>query len=137
MMHACGHDVHITSMVGTARMLSMLKDQWRGTLVIVGQPAEETIDGARSMLKDGFFNRFPKPDFAIALHDSPDFAAGTVAVVPGYALASSTNVDLKVRGIGGHGSNLSRQKTRLCWPLKSSWDYRPLSAGRIRRWIRQ
>lgn len=103
-MHACGHDVHITSMVGTARMLSILKDQWRGTLVIVGQPAEETIDGARSMLKDGFFNKFPRPDFAIALHDSPDFAAGTIALVPGYALASSTNVDLKVRGIGGHGS---------------------------------
>ncbi|MBA2525057.1 MAG: amidohydrolase [Pyrinomonadaceae bacterium] len=103
-MHACGHDIHMTSMLGTARMLSLLKDQWRGTLVLVGQPAEETIDGARAMIKDGFFNRFPKPDFAIALHDSPDFAAGTVGVVPGYALASSTNLDIKIRGVGGHGS---------------------------------
>lgn len=103
-MHACGHDVHMTSMLGTARMLSSLKDQWRGTLVIVGQPAEETIDGARAMVKDGFFTRFPKPDFAIALHDSADFAAGTVGLVPGYALASSTNIDIKVRGVGGHGS---------------------------------
>ncbi len=103
-MHACGHDVHMTSMLGTAKMLSELKDQWRGTLVIVGQPAEETIDGARAMVKDGFFTRFPKPDFAIALHDSPDFAAGTVGLVPGYALASSTNVDIKIRGVGGHGS---------------------------------
>ncbi|MBA3572155.1 MAG: amidohydrolase [Pyrinomonadaceae bacterium] len=103
-MHACGHDVHMTAMLGTAKMLSELKDQWRGTLIIVGQPAEETIDGARAMVKDGFFSRFPKPDFAIALHDSPDFAAGTVAVVPGYALASSTNLDIKIRGVGGHGS---------------------------------
>jgi hippurate hydrolase len=103
-MHACGHDVHITSMLGTARMLSSLKDQWRGTLIIVGQPAEETIDGARAMVKDGFFTKFPRPDFAIALHDSPDFAAGTVGLLPGYALASSTNVDIKIRGVGGHGS---------------------------------
>lgn len=103
-MHACGHDIHMTSLLGTARMLSSLKNQWRGTLIIVGQPAEETIDGARAMIKDGFFSRFPKPDFAIALHDSPDFAAGTVGVVPGYALASSTNVDIKIRGVGGHGS---------------------------------
>jgi len=103
-MHACGHDVHMTSMLGTAKMLSELKEQWRGTLIIVGQPAEETIDGARAMIKDGFFTRFPKPDFAIALHDSADFAAGTVGLVPGYALASSTNIDIKIRGVGGHGS---------------------------------
>ncbi|MCM3869153.1 MAG: amidohydrolase [Pyrinomonadaceae bacterium] len=103
-MHACGHDVHMTSMLGTARMLSALKDQWRGTVIIVGQPAEETIDGARAMVKDDFFTRFSKPDFAIALHDSPDLAAGTVGVLPGYALASSTNIDIKIRGVGGHGS---------------------------------
>ncbi|MCM3903582.1 MAG: amidohydrolase [Pyrinomonadaceae bacterium] len=103
-MHACGHDVHMTSMLGTARMLAALKDQWRGTVIIVGQPAEETIDGARAMVKDGFFTRFPKPDFAIALHDSPDFAAGTVGPIPGYAFASSTNIDIKIRGVGGHGS---------------------------------
>jgi amidohydrolase len=103
-MHACGHDVHMTAMLGSAKMLAELKDHWRGTLVIVGQPAEETIDGARAMVKDGFFTRFPKPDFAIALHDSPDFAAGTVGLTPGYALASSTNIDIKIRGVGGHGS---------------------------------
>lgn len=103
-MHACGHDIHMTSMLGTAKMLAQLKEQWRGTLMIVGQPAEETIDGARAMLKDGFYSRFPKPDFAIALHDSPDFPAGTIGVTPGFALASSTNVDIKIRGLGGHGS---------------------------------
>jgi len=103
-MHACGHDIHITSMLGTGKLLAQLKDQWRGTLVLIGQPAEETIDGARAMLKDGLYQRFPTPDFAIALHDSPDYAAGTVAYTPGYALASSTNVDIKIRGVGGHGS---------------------------------
>jgi len=103
-MHACGHDIHMTSLLGTAKMLSEFKDQWRGTLVIIGQPAEETIDGARAMLKDGLYDRFPRPDFAIALHDSPDYAAGTVAYTPGFSLASSTNVDIKIRGVGGHGS---------------------------------
>lgn len=103
-MHACGHDIHMTTLLGTAKMLSELKNQWRGTLLLIGQPAEETIDGARAMLNDGLYQKFPQPDFAIALHDSPDFAAGTVGVIPGFALASSTSVDLKVRGIGGHGS---------------------------------
>jgi hippurate hydrolase len=103
-MHACGHDVHITTMLGTARMLAALKDQWRGSLVLIGQPAEEVIDGARAMLNDGLYTRFPKPDFAIALHDSPDLETGKVAYTPGYAMASSTSVDVKIRGVGGHGS---------------------------------
>ncbi len=103
-MHACGHDIHMTSMIGTAKMLVQLKDRWRGTLVIIGQPAEETIDGARAMLRDGLFERFPKPDFAIALHDASDIEAGKVGYSPGYALASSNSVDIKIRGLGGHGS---------------------------------
>ena len=103
-MHACGHDVHITSMIGTAKMLAALKDQWHGTLVIIGQPAEETVTGARAMLADGLYTRFPRPDFILALHDSADAEAGKITYVPGYAMASSTSVDVVVRGLGGHGS---------------------------------
>src|SRR5438067_10296411 len=93
-MHACGHDIHITNMLGTAKMLAQLKDQWRGTLVLIGQPAEETVNGARAMLADGLYTRFSKPDFAIALHDSADVAAGKITYCPGYAMASSTSVDV-------------------------------------------
>ena len=103
-MHACGHDLHITSMIGTAKTLSELKDQWHGTLVILGQPAEEVVDGARSILRDGLYERFPKPDYVIALHDSADLEAGKVGYTPGYAMASSTSVDIKIRGLGGHGA---------------------------------
>jgi len=103
-MHACGHDIHMTSMLGTARVLATLKDQWSGTLVLIGQPAEEVIDGARSMMRAGLYERFPRPDYVIALHDSADLEAGKVGYTAGYAMASSTSVDIKIRGLGGHGA---------------------------------
>lgn len=103
-MHACGHDVHTTALLGTAKMLTQMKSEWRGTLVLLGQPAEETVDGARAMLADGLYNRIPKPDYILALHVNPGLAAGTVGVAPGYALASVNSVDITVRGVGGHGS---------------------------------
>ena len=78
-MHACGHDIHITSLIGTARMLTLLKSQWHGTLVLIGQPAEETIDGARAMLADSLYTRLPRPDVAISLHDPGDLPTGNVS----------------------------------------------------------
>ena len=103
-MHACGHDMHMTSFLGTARMLTELKSRWSGTLIMLGQPSEETGDGARAMLRDNLYTNFPKPDFAIALHDKPELETGKIGYTPGYAMASSTSIDIKIRGIGGHGS---------------------------------
>ena len=103
-MHACGHDVHMTALVGVARVLAATKTYWSGTLVLIGQPAEERGGGARAMLRDGLFTRFPKPDFCLALHDKADLPAGTVGTTPGAALANVNSVDITVRGVGGHGS---------------------------------
>lgn len=103
-MHACGHDVHMTVFIGTARRLVAERDQWRGTLVMVGQPAEERGAGARAMLADGLFKRFPLPDFNLALHVNANLPAGTVGYTSGYALASVDTVDISVFGVGGHGA---------------------------------
>jgi amidohydrolase len=103
-MHACGHDVHVTTLIGTARVLAASRSKWHGTVMLIGQPSEETIDGARAMLADRLYERFGTPDLAVALHDTNGRAAGTVSLTTGPALASSTSVDVLMRGIGGHGA---------------------------------
>lgn len=103
-MHACGHDTHMTAWIGTARRLAAMKGQWSGTLIMIGQPAEEIGSGARAMLDDGLYTRFPKPQYAVAFHDSADFPAGTLGVAEGYVAANVDSVDLTVRGVGGHGA---------------------------------
>jgi len=103
-MHGCAHDTHVTGLIGTARLLVALKDQWSGTLVLVAQPAEEIVAGARAMLADGLYTRFPKPDYAIALHTTSLLPAGLIGYGEGPFLASVNSVDILVRGVGGHGS---------------------------------
>ena len=109
-MHACGHDVHVTCLLGTARMLANLKDEWSGTLLLVGQPAEETADGAKAMLDAGLYENFPKPNYALALHSNAELEAGKVGYTPGYFLASLNSVDITIRGVGGHGSRPEHAK---------------------------
>lgn len=103
-MHACGHDTHITAWLGTARRLAAMKGQWSGTLVMILQPGEEMVTGAKAMLEDGLFTRFPKPDYLLAFHDSASLPAGTIGMTSGYVLANVDTVNIAVKGVGGHGA---------------------------------
>ena len=104
-MHACGHDVHITAMVGTARQLAARRDQWRGTVVFVVQPAEERVGGARAMLEDGLYRRFPKPDYALAFHVAAQLPTGMLSASESIQASSSDSVDVTVHGVGAHGAS--------------------------------
>ena len=103
-MHACGHDLHMAIGIGTAALLVQNKDRWHGTFIYVGQPAEERIGGAKAMIKDGLFTRFPKPDFAFAVHDSNGLPAGQIGYAPGFSAANADSVNVTVYGVGGHGA---------------------------------
>ncbi len=138
-MHACGHDVHITALVGTARQMAERSEDWSGTLVLIGQPAEERISGARSMLQDGLYERFPKPDYALAFHVSADGPAGKVTIPQDVVASSSDSVDIIVHGVGAHGAAPHRGidpvlvASQIVVSLQSvvSRTIAPLSAGVI------
>lgn len=103
-MHACAHDIHMTSFVGTARVLARLKADWSGTLLMIGQPAEERGAGARAMLEDGLFTRFPRPDYVLGLHVDAGLETGSIGYGSGFVFANVDSVDVRIRGVGGHGA---------------------------------
>lgn len=104
-MHSCGHDVHMTTWLGTARALVKMKKQWKGTLMMIGQPAEEIGQGSRMMLKNGLYNDFGVPDYGLGLHSSPEIRAGQVGVGKGFTMATTESVDIKITGVGAHGAS--------------------------------
>src|SRR5213596_917438 len=132
--HMCGHDAHMSAFIGTARALAKLKDQWHGTIVFVAQPAEETGNGARALLKGGLYDRFGKPDFALGFHDKADLETGHIGVTEGYTSANVDSVDVTVRGVGGHGGYPHKTKDPIvlaaeiinAWQTIASRENNPL-----------
>ena len=127
-MHACGHDVHIAAFIGTVRALAKLKDQWHGTIVFVGQPAEETGNGARALLKDGLYEKFGKPNFALGFHDKADLETGRIGVTEGYTTANVDSVDVTVRGVGGHGAYPHKTKDPIVLAAEMVNDWQTIAS---------
>jgi amidohydrolase len=133
-MHACGHDAHMAAFIGTARALAKLKNQWHGTIVFVAQPAEETGNGARALLKDGLYEKFGKPNFALGFHDKADLQIGHIGITEGYTSANVDSVDVTVRGVGGHGAYPHKTKDPIvlaaevinAWQTIASRENNPL-----------
>ncbi|MDQ6655400.1 MAG: amidohydrolase [Verrucomicrobiota bacterium] len=133
-MQACGHDIHMATFIGVARALSKLKDQWHGTIVLVGQPSEELGTGARAMLKDGLYTRWPKPNYALGFHDNAQLEIGKIGVTEGYTYANVDSVDVTVHGVGGHGAYPHKTKDPIvlsaeiinAWQTIASRENNPL-----------
>ncbi len=133
-MHACGHDAHVSMFIGVVRALAKLKDQWHGTILFVAQPAEETGNGARALLRDGLYETFGKPDFALGFHDKADMQTGHIGVTEGYTYANVDSVDVTVRGVGGHGAYPHKTKDPIvlaaeminAWQTIASRENNPL-----------
>jgi amidohydrolase len=130
-MHACGHDMNMTCIVGAARVLAQLKERWQGTLVVIGQPAEERGGGARAMLADGLFTRFPQPDFCMAIHDDAELPAGSIGYTPGYAAANVDSVDITIHGVGGHGAYPHKTKDPIVLAAKIVLDLQTIVSREI------
>ena len=138
-MHACGHDLHMSIAIGTATLLAQNKNRWRGTFMFVGQPAEERIMGAMAMLKDGLFTRFPRPDYVIALHDTDSLPAGKVGYSSGFSHTTASSVDVTIFGRGGHGASPEKTvdpvviaaRTILAWQTIVSREVDPRDAAVI------
>jgi hippurate hydrolase len=133
-MHACGHDAHMSAFIGVTRSLAKLRDQWHGTILFVAQPAEETGNGARALLTDGLYEKFGKPDFALGFHDKADLQIGHIGVTEGYTYANVDSVDVTVRGVGGHGAYPHKTKDPIvlaaeminAWQTIASRENNPL-----------
>jgi hippurate hydrolase len=133
-MHACGHDIHMSALIGTARALGKLKDKWHGTIIFIGQPAEEMVGGACAMLHAGLYDRFGKPDYAVALHDNAEIEAGKIGITAGYYNANVDSIDVTVKGMGGHGAYPHKTKDPItlsaeiinAWQTIASRENNPL-----------
>src|SRR5207244_2793010 len=127
-MHACGHDIHMSTLIGTARTLGKLKDKWHGTIIFIGQPAEEMVGGARAMLKDGLYTRWPKPDYALALHDDAEIETGKIGVTEGYAFANVDSVDVTVHGMGTHVAYTHKTKDPVALAAEIINDWQTIAS---------